>query len=305
MEVFLVQPRGFCAGVRHALEIVQKTLHNNGSPIYIRHEIVHNKHIINDLKRQGVVFIDELAEVADKKRPIIFSAHGVSEEVKQQAQKMNLNTIDATCPLVNAVHKQIRKLEQIGAEIIVIGKPTHPEILGTVGQLKDKNKAHIVSNLQNAEQLQIEPAKKIGIVTQTTLSVDETKEIVGCLKKKFPSLIHASQPNICFATTNRQKAIQKLAETVKNIIIIGSKNSSNSMRLKEAALHYGAQKAWLIDDASEVDWIEVDNCPSIGISAGASAPEYLVEELIQVLQQRYDNVNIHHVIVAQENINFK
>jgi len=305
MEVYIVQPRGFCAGVRRALEIVQTALQNNDSPIYVRHEIVHNKHIINDLKQKGVVFIDDLSEIKETDKPVIFSAHGVAEEVKQQAQKMNLSIIDATCPLVEAVHQQIRKLEQEGAEIIVIGKPTHPEILGTVGQLKDKHKAHIISNLQEAEQLQIEPTKKIGIVSQTTLSVDDTKEIVCYLQKRFSNILNTAHPNVCFATTNRQKAVHQLAKMVENIIIIGSKNSSNSMHLKEAALHYGAQKAWLVDDASEVDWAEIDNCSSIGISAGASAPEYLVEELIKVLQQRYDNVNIHHVIVAQENINFK
>lgn len=305
MEVYLVQPRGFCAGVRHALEIVRQTLRDYGAPIYIRHEIVHNKHVINDLKQQGIIFVDELTEVKDKSRPVIFSAHGVAEEVKEQADKMNIKSIDATCPLVNAVHQQIRKLEQVGAEIIVIGKPTHPEILGTIGQLKDKNKAHVVSNQKEAEQILLNPSTKVGIVTQTTLSVDETKEIVAILKRKFPTILNASKPNICFATTNRQKAIQKLAQTTKNILIIGSKNSSNSTHLKEAALRYGAQKAWLIDDASEVDWEALDKCAEVGISAGASAPEHLIEELIDSIKERYNNVNIHHVIVAQENINFK
>lgn len=305
MEVFTVSPRGFCAGVRRALEIVDRTLQQYGAPVYVRHEIVHNRHIIEDLKRRGVIFIDKLEEVSDVQRPVIFSAHGVAEAVKEQARQMNLITIDATCPLVMAVHEQIRKLAATGADIIVIGKASHPEILGTVGQLDDQSRVHIVTSLHDARALSLPEDTLIGIVTQTTLAFDDTKEIMDCLHAKFSNIINASRINICFATTNRQKAVQKLAQITPNIIIIGSQNSSNSAHIKEAALHFGARQAWLIDDVSEFPAAELDNCDSFGISAGASAPEYLVEELLAFLQKRYDNINIHDVIVAEENISFK
>jgi len=305
MDVYLVQPRGFCAGVRRALEIVKQTLEQYGAPIYVRHEIVHNKHVIEDLKKQGVIFIDELSQITDSSRPVIFSAHGVPQSVFCEAEQKNLKIIDATCPLVNAVHQQVKKLEKNGAEVIVIGKAEHPEILGTVGQLKNPQQAHIVANLAEAKNLNIAKNTEVGLVTQTTLSVDETKEIAAYLKEKYPHLKNASQPNICFATTNRQKAVRELAQKVSDILIIGSKNSSNSRHLKEAALYHGAKRAWLIDDASEAPWTELDNCQAVGISAGASAPEYLTEELIKALQQRYGNINIYNVIVVEENISFK
>lgn len=305
MDVYLVQPRGFCAGVRRALEIVKQTLEEYGAPIYVRHEIVHNKHVIEDLKKQGVIFIDELSQITDSSRPVIFSAHGVPQSVFHEAEQKNLKVIDATCPLVKAVHQQVKKLEKAGAEVIVIGKAEHPEILGTVGQLKNPQQAHIVANLAEAKNLNIAKNTEVGLVTQTTLSVDETKEIAAYLKEKYPHLKNASQPNICFATTNRQKAVRELAQKVSDILIIGSKNSSNSRHLKDAALYHGAKRAWLIDDASEAPWAELDKCQAVGISAGASAPEYLTEELIKALQQRYGNINIYNVIVVEENISFK
>lgn len=305
MEVFTVSPRGFCAGVRRALEIVNKTLEQYGAPVYVRHEIVHNRHIIEDLKQRGIVFIDNLEEIRDPSRPVIFSAHGVAQAVKAQARQMNLITFDATCPLVMAVHEQIKKLAATGADIIVIGKASHPEILGTIGQLDNLSKVHIVSSLNDARGMSLSANALIGIVTQTTLAVDDTKEIMNYLRTKFSNIINASHINICFATTNRQKAVQRLAEITPNIIIIGSQNSSNSAHLKEAALHFGAKKAWLIDDISEFPVAEIDDCASLGISAGASAPEYLVEELLAFLRNRYDNINVHNVIVAEENISFK
>lgn len=305
MEIYLAQPRGFCAGVRHALAVVADVLQKYGPPIYVRHEIVHNKHVIEDLKKQGVIFINELEELTDFSRPVIFSAHGVGQKIYYQAQQMGLNIIDATCPLVQTVHAQIKKLEQSGHEIIVIGKPSHPEILGTIGQLQDIQKAHIVTTLKDVKNLSLSVDSKLGIVTQTTLAVDDTKEIINALKQKFPSLAHVSQPNICFATTNRQKAVQELVVKTPYILIIGSKNSSNSTHLREAALRYGAKEAWLVDDASEIDWKILDSLTSLGISAGASAPDYLVDDLLEKLQQRYPNLNVHHVITTQENITFK
>ena len=305
MDVYLVQPRGFCAGVRRALEIVKQTLEQYGAPIYVRHEIVHNKHVIEDLKKQGVIFIDELSQITDSSRPVIFSAHGVPQSVFCEAEQKNLKIIDATCPLVNAVHQQVKKLEKNGAEVIVIGKAEHPEILGTVGQLKNPQQAHIVANLAEAKNLNIAKNTEVGLVTQTTLSVDETKEIAAYLKEKYPHLKNASQPNICFATTNRQTAVQKLVQKTPYILIIGSKNSSNSTHLREAAYHYGVKKAWLIDDVSELNWQEIDVLPSLGISAGASAPDFLIEELLAKCSERYPNLNIHHVITAQEDVSFK
>ncbi len=305
MEIFVACPRGFCAGVRRALDIVSQTLTQFGAPIYVRHEIVHNKHIIEDLRKQGVIFVDELSEVADRSRPVIFSAHGVSHQVKQQAQDMGLKTIDATCPLVDVVHKQMTRLYQSGAEIIVIGKAAHPEILGTVGQLPAGAKTHIIASLREAQNLELSSSAKIGIVTQTTLAVEDTKEIVDYLRARFNNIVNSSNINICFATTNRQKAIEELVRHSPNIVIIGSKNSSNSTHLKEAALHFGARKAWLIDDATELDLGEIDKCESLGISAGASAPEYLVEELIGFLKNRYKNVKTHDVIVSKEDVSFK
>lgn len=305
MEVYKVIPRGFCAGVRNALNIVEQSLFQYGKPIYVRHEIVHNRHIIERLKSQGIIFIEELDEIQDISRPVIFSAHGVSETVKQQAKNMKLLSIDATCPLVNVVHQQIKKLEAENAEIIVIGKPSHPEIIGTVGQTINQDKVHIISSLQEAKSLDISKDAKIGIVTQTTLSIDDTKDIMLFLRNRFSNIVNYSKINICFATTNRQKAIQKLVELTPNIIIIGSKNSSNSTHLKEAALHYGAKQAWLIDDYTELELDKIDECESVDISAGASAPEYLVDELIDFFEHRYNNINISDVTVFKENTRFK
>ena len=301
MDIYLANPRGFCAGVRRAIDIVQKALQEYGAPIYVRHEIVHNKHVVENLKNQGVIFIEDIAE-ADKNRPLVFSAHGVAEDVKEQALEMGLNIIDATCPLVLYVHKCIKKLEKDNAEIIVLGKKSHAEIIGTVGQVKNTNRVHIVANLSEAQNLNFSENVKIGLVTQTTLSTDETKEITDFLKQKYPQIVLYN--NICFATTNRQKAVKKLAEKTENILVIGSKNSSNSNKLKEVALSCGIKNAMLIDDVSEINRDVSDSFDKIGITAGASAPEYLIEELIKEFEKRYDNINIHNVIVAEENIDF-
>ena len=280
---------------------MQKALQEYGAPIYVRHEIVHNKHVVENLKNQGVIFIEDIAD-ADKNRPLVFSAHGVAEDVKKQALEMGLNIIDATCPLVLYVHKCIKKLEKDNAEIIVLGKKSHAEIIGTVGQVKNTNRVHIVANLSEAQNLNFSENVKIGLVTQTTLSTDETKEITDFLKQKYPQIVLYN--NICFATTNRQKAVKKLAEKTENILVIGSKNSSNSNKLKEVALSCGIKNAMLIDDVSEINRDVSDSFDKIGITAGASAPEYLIEELIKEFEKRYDNINIHNVIVAEENIDF-
>lgn len=303
MEVFLAEPRGFCAGVRRAIAIVEKALAEYGAPVYVRHEIVHNKHVIADLSAKGAVFIEELPQ-ADPLRPVIFSAHGVSKEVAEEAKRLGLKTIDATCPLVQKVHNQISRFNKRNMEIIVIGKAKHPEIIGTVGQCDNRKKVHIISSEAEAESIEFPLQTPIGFVTQTTLSIDETQAITAILRRRFPQIEGMQKADICYATTNRQKAIKALAEKTPNIIVLGSKNSSNSNQLKNTALSSGAEKAWLADDYQELDWTEIDKLSSIGISAGASAPEYLVNDLLAELKRRYDNIKIQRIIITQENVNF-
>ena len=305
LTVYVAEPRGFCAGVRRAIEIVEQALKDYGTPVYVRHEIVHNKHVIEDLKNKGVIFIDELAQMQDKSRPLIFSAHGVPQSVVDETDKLGIKTIDATCPLVAKVHNQIKKLYDEDMEIIVIGKKNHVEIIGTVGQIPSSNKLHIINSKEDIEALNINPESKVGFVTQTTLSVDDTKEIVAALKQKFPSISAMRKDDICFATTNRQKAVKEMAKLAELIIVIGSKNSSNSKQLKEVALKNGAKNAVLIDDASELDWALLKEYQTIGITAGASAPEYLVQDLLNQLKSRYDNIKIMDVKVVYEKVNFK
>lgn len=304
MEIYLAEPRGFCAGVRRAIAIVENALAQHGAPIYVRHEIVHNKHVLENLRQKGVVFIEDIRD-ADPKRPLIFSAHGVSQKVKDKAQALGLFTIDATCPLVEKVHRQVKQFFEQNFEIIVIGKKEHPEIIGTVGQVGENAKLHVIYSLDEAKSLEIEDTEHVGFVTQTTLSTDDTFEIIHCLKERFPKIQGLPKADICYATTNRQTAIKELAKHTQNIIILGSKNSSNSRHLQETALKAGAQNAWLVDDYSELDWKCIDTLASLGISAGASAPEYLVEDLLKELEKRYHNINKNYVTVVKENINFK
>ncbi len=305
LTLYIAEPRGFCAGVRRAIEIVKQALIDHGAPVYVRHEIVHNKHVIEDLKKQGVIFIDDLAQMEDKSRPLIFSAHGVPQSVVDETAMLGIKTIDATCPLVAKVHKQIQKLYDENMEIIVIGKKNHVEIIGTVGQIPDNAKLHIINSKEDIAALEIAPASKVGFVTQTTLSVDDTKEIVTALKQKFPTIAAMRKDDICFATTNRQKAVKEMAEVANLIIVIGSKNSSNSKQLREVAIKNGAKEAVLIDDAGELDWLLLKQYQTVGITAGASAPEYLVQDLLAQIKSRYENIKIMDIKVEYENVNFK
>lgn len=305
LTVYIAEPRGFCAGVRRAIEIVEQALKDYGTPVYVRHEIVHNKHVIEDLKNKGVIFIDELEQMQDQSRPLIFSAHGVPQSVVDETVKLGIKTIDATCPLVAKVHNQIKKLYQEDMEIIVIGKKNHVEIIGTVGQIPNDSKLHIINSKVDIEALDINPESKVGFVTQTTLSVDDTKEIVAALKEKFPTISAMRKDDICFATTNRQKAVKEMAKLADLIIVIGSKNSSNSKQLKEVALKNGAKEAILIDDVSELDWALLKEYHTVGITAGASAPEYLVQDLLDQLKSHYDNIKIMGVKVEYEKVSFK
>ncbi len=305
LTLYLAEPRGFCAGVRRAIAIVEQALSDFGAPVYVRHEIVHNKHVIEDLKAQGVIFIDDFAEIEDKSRPVIFSAHGVPQSVERHAQQLGLKTIDATCPLVAKVHRQIQKLQRQKMEIIVIGKPNHVEIIGTIGQVEDSSRVHIINSLEEAQQLQLDSSQPIGFVTQTTLSVDDTQDIVKYLKAAYPTIETMRKDDICFATTNRQKAVKKMAPLSDVVIVIGSKNSSNSKQLKEVALKNGAKQALLIDDANELDWEVLSHASSVGMTAGASAPEYLIEDLLYQLRRHYDNINIMQCKVEYEKVDFK
>lgn len=305
INLYLAQPRGFCAGVRRAISLVEDALSEFGAPVYVRHEIVHNKHVIEDLKRKGVIFIDDFTEIEDKNRPVIFSAHGVSMAVEQEAKTLGLKTIDATCPLVSKVHKQIQSLSRQKCEIIVIGKPNHVEIIGTIGQLNDLSKVNIINSIEDAKNLNLDKKAKIGFVTQTTLSVDDTDDITNYLKSVYPTIETMKKDDICFATTNRQKVVKEMAEKIELLLVIGSKNSSNSKQLRETALKNGIKNALLIDDAGELDWAALKGIQNIGITAGASAPEHLVEDLVYQIKQHYDKIKINDVIVEYKNVNFK
>ena len=294
INLYLCEPRGFCGGVTRAVKIVDEALNKFGSPIYVYHEIVHNKHIVENFRNKGVVFIENLEEISDFSRPLVLSAHGVPQALEEKAKELNISYIDATCPLVKKVHKKVKELDKDEAEIVIIGKKNHQEIIGTKGQLKNLERTHIVNSLADIETLNIQN-DKIGFVTQTTLSLDETKEMIDALQTKYPNINSLSKSDICYATTERQNAIKKLCELVEMVIIIGSKNSSNSAKLKEVALAYGAIEAILIDDVSELDWTSVSKYKNIGISSGASAPEYLIEELVNSFQIHYGKIKIKSV----------
>lgn len=304
IKLLLAEPRGFCAGVRRAINIVEYALQKYGPPIYVRHEIVHNKHVIEELKNKGAVFVEGIEEIPESS-VVILSAHGVGLDVIKQAKEKHLTIIDATCPLVEKVHRQIQKYAAQNFEIIVIGKSSHPEIIGTLGQIPDYKRIHVINSIQEAEKIQISANVPVGFVTQTTLSVDDTQEIINVLKTRFPEIEGLQTKDICYATTNRQNAIKKIAPLSDCVFVLGSKNSSNSKQLRDVALKNNAPQAYLIDDVTEIDWSTVDTCHTFGISAGASAPEYLVEELIDEFKSRYHKINIQDVIIAKENINFR
>lgn len=281
MLIRLAEPRGFCSGVTRAIRLVEEALQSFGAPVYVLHEIVHNRHVIKDLEQKGVIFVEDLNEVKPG-RPVIFSAHGVGEDIAELAKKLNLKTVDATCPLVKKVHVQIKDFAKQNLEIIVIGKAAHPEIIGTMGQLPAGKKAHIVSSLKDAENLSIPNDSKVGFVTQTTFSTDEVKDIVEYLHQRFPNMQSLKENDICYATAERQKAVKDLSEKTDLMIILGSKNSSNSGKLKEVS----KCPAVLIDDCTELKDEDLKGAKTVGISAGASAPEYLVEDLLKHLQSK-------------------
>ena len=302
ISIIVVEPRGFCAGVQRAIDIVEEAIQKWGPPIYVRHEIVHNKHVVQDLKAKGAIFVEELDECPSD-RPVIFSAHGVPKSVPATAMNRNLVYVDATCPLVSKVHIETERYSKKGLQIIMIGHRGHPETIGTMGQLPE-GEILLVETVDDVKKLKPNNPKKLAYVTQTTLSIDDTKEISQALKTRFPDIVEPHKEDICYATTNRQLAVKELALKADAIFILGSETSSNSKRLVEVGEKAGCKYISLVDDASMVDWSIFDKVNSVGISAGASAPECLVEELISEIGSRYETT-VNFLPVIEENVSFK
>jgi len=303
LKILLAAPRGFCAGVDRAIEIVKKSIKKYGAPVYVRHEIVHNKHVVDSLKKIGAVFVDELEEIKDKTRPVIFSAHGVPKSVPKKAAEYKMEYIDATCPLVSKVHKEAENLHKNNYHILLIGHQNHPEVIGTMGQLPDKS-IDLIETLDDVKNFTKRNDKKIAYVTQTTLSVDDTKNIVDALKIKFPEIKEPVKEDICYATTNRQAAVKNIAKNCEMFFVIGSRNSSNSQRLVEVAKQSGCNRSELIHSESDLPIEKIINCKTIGISSGASAPEVLVKNFINKIKEKI-NLEIEEVEIIKENIIFK
>ena len=303
IKILLSAPRGFCAGVDRAIEIVKRSLKKYGAPVYVRHEIVHNKHVVDSLKALGAIFVEELSEVDDKNRPVIFSAHGVPKTVPMEADGYKMEYIDATCPLVSKVHREAENLHNTGYHIVLIGHKNHPEVIGTMGQLPEGT-IDLIQDENDVENYKLDPNNKIAYVTQTTLSVDDTKSIISALKKKFPKIKEPLKEDICYATTNRQSAVKNIAKKCDMFFVLGSRNSSNSVRLVEVAEQSGCPHAELIHSDSEIPFEKLKSCNIIGISSGASAPEVLVENFINKLKSEF-KIKIEEVEIIKENIIFK
>ncbi len=304
LKIYLASPRGFCAGVKRAIEIVEKAINKYGAPVYVRHEIVHNKQVVDELKEKGAIFVDELSEVKDNSRPVIFSAHGVPKSVPDEAKFRNLSYVDATCPLVSKVHRESEQLHKKGYEIFLIGHKNHPEVIGTMGQLP-LGSIKLIETKSDVENLQANNYKKpLAYITQTTLSVDDTAEIINALKNKFPKINGPIKEDICYATTNRQSAVKEIASKCDLFFIVGSRNSSNSVRLVEVAKKAGCENSQLMHSEKEIPFQEIENSDTIGISSGASAPENLVQALLNNIKKDR-KVSIEEVIVAEEKVVFK
>lgn len=302
MRVYLARPRGFCAGVERAIEIVERALARFGPPIYVRHEIVHNVHVVEGLRAKGVIFVDELDQVPDDAPVTIFSAHGVSRAVEDAARARGLPVIDATCPLVSKVHVEGRRYARGGAEIVLIGHAGHAEVQGTVGQISGR--VHVVATVADVAGLTVSDPERLAYITQTTLSLDDTRDVVDALKARFPAIVGPDTNDICYATQNRQRAVRELSELVDLILVVGAKNSSNSNRLKEIAADSGIP-GYLIDDAGRLDPAWLDGVEAVGITAGASAPEHLVDELVEALRRLKGAVEVHELSGMEENVSFR
>lgn len=304
LQVLLCAPRGFCAGVDRAIQIVELALAKFGPPVYVRHEIVHNKYVVDGLRDKGAVFVETLDEIpeADKEAPVIFSAHGVPKSVPEAATARQMFWLDATCPLVSKVHVEAQRHFKQGLEIVLIGHKGHPEVIGTMGQLPD-GVVKLVETTEDARLFEPQDSNKISYVTQTTLSVDDTAEIVEILRKRFPKIVGPHKEDLCYATTNRQVAVKEIGARCDAVLVVGAPNSSNSMRLVDVAVRAGCPKAFLVQTADDIPWQEMGDIGSIGITAGASAPEILVEQVIDALASRYD-ISVETVTTAEENIEF-
>ena len=300
--MLLCSPRGFCAGVVRAIESVERALALYGPPVYVRHEIVHNRYVVNDLRAKGAIFVEELAEVPDGEAPVIFSAHGVPRSVPEEAERRKLFALDATCPLVTKVHREAEIHHRRGREIVLIGHAGHPEVIGTMGQLP-AGSVTLIETLADADAYVPQDASRLAYVTQTTLSVEDTAAIVERLKRRFPAIVGPHKEDICYATTNRQEAVKRVAPTVDALIVVGSPNSSNSQRLREVAERAGCPHAVLVQRASEIDWDAFAAIERLGITAGASAPEVLVEEIIDAFAARYA-VSVETISAAAEGVFF-
>lgn len=302
LNILLAAPRGFCAGVDRAIQIVEQALEKYGKPVYVRHEIVHNRFVVEGLEARGAIFVDELDDVpAD--RPVIFSAHGVPKSVPAEAGRRKLLFLDATCPLVSKVHNEAARHFEKGREIVLIGHAGHPEVIGTMGQLPD-DAIWLIETVTDAENLQPRGETELAYITQTTLSVDDTGDIVETLKRRFPSIIGPGKEDICYATTNRQLAVKELATQCDLILVIGAPNSSNSMRLVEVAEQAGCRKSMLVQRARDIDFATLDAVMTVGITAGASAPDILVDEVLDAFGDRFD-VQLKEISVTSENVSFK
>ena len=303
LKIYLASPRGFCAGVDRAIEIVKKSIDKFGSPVYVRHEIVHNKYVVESLKKIGAIFVEEISEIKDKSRPVIFSAHGVPKKVPKEAEELNMKYVDATCPLVSKVHREAENMYKSGYHIILIGHKGHPEVIGTMGQIPE-NGITLVETIGDVKKIIFKKDEKLAFITQTTLSVDDTKEIIKCLKKRFPKINEPKKEDICYATTNRQAAVKKIAKLCDMFFVIGSRNSSNSKRLVEVASKAGCNESELIHSESEIPLDKIGKCKTIGISSGASAPEIIVQDFISKIKEKYE-VQIEEVEIVKENVFFK
>ncbi len=302
LKVLLCSPRGFCAGVVRAIDSVERALEVYGPPVYVRHEIVHNRFVVESLRRKGAIFVEELAEIPDTDAPVIFSAHGVAKSVPAEAAQRNLFVLDATCPLVTKVHREAEIHQRRGREIVLVGHAGHPEVVGTMGQLP-AGSVTLIETFADAQRFQPKDTSQLAYVTQTTLSVDDTAQIVECLKSRFPAIVGPHKEDICYATTNRQDAVKRVAPQVDAMIVVGAPNSSNSQRLKEVAEREGCRRAVLLQNAGEIDWSLFGNIASLGITAGASAPEVLVEQIIAAFAERYE-VDVASVSTADESVFF-
>jgi len=303
LKILLSAPRGFCAGVERAIEIVEKSIQKYGAPVYVRHEIVHNKFVVDDLKGKGAIFVEELEEIEDKTRPVIFSAHGVPKKIPEDAKNYNMTFVDATCPLVSKVHREAENLNKSGYHLILIGHQNHPEVIGTMGQLPPGS-IDLIQNEEEAKNYNFKDHKKVAFVTQTTLSVDDTKDMIMILKERFPNIKEPLKEDICYATTNRQMAVKNIAKRCDLFFVIGSRNSSNSVRLVEVAKKSGCSNSQLIHSESKIPFDLIKNSNTIGISSGASAPQILVDNFINELKNRF-TVNIDEVEIIKEDIVFK